>query len=186
MASKIILQVNFCQKLLFLHQLTIWRQIVQWKQVQYMKILSSNLGRTWCVQKLFLTFRKLFVHNMISPCFVKRRASDEDLPVQHGRVTNWKKSAEAKSQQRLLLIRVSMVVTIHNNVLTQWHPLRYTYQCIGTIAMGQFGANIFWYKVQTTSYYLWGSKVFKNLNFKSQIFSSSQRKQCSKLILWVN
>ena len=33
-------------------------------QVQYMKIPSSNLGRTCCVQKLFLTFRTIFVHNM--------------------------------------------------------------------------------------------------------------------------
>ena len=45
-------------------------------QVQYMKIPSSNLGRTCCVQKLFLTFRKMF-----SPCSAKRRASDKDLPV---------------------------------------------------------------------------------------------------------
>ena len=45
-------------------------------QVQYMKIPSSNLGRTCCVQKLFLTFR------MFSPCSAKRRASDKDLPVQ--------------------------------------------------------------------------------------------------------
>ena len=37
-------------------------------QVQYMKIPSSNLGRTFCVQKLFLTFRTIFVHNMFSPC----------------------------------------------------------------------------------------------------------------------
>ena len=47
-------------------------------QVQYMKIPSSNLGRTCCVQKLFLT---IFVHNMFSPCFEKRRAFDKDLPV---------------------------------------------------------------------------------------------------------
>ena len=33
-------------------------------KVQYMKIPSSNLGRTCCVQKLFLTFRTIFVHNM--------------------------------------------------------------------------------------------------------------------------
>ena len=33
-------------------------------QVQYMKIPRSNLGRTCCVQKLFLTFRTIFVHNM--------------------------------------------------------------------------------------------------------------------------
>ena len=50
-------------------------------QVQYMKIPSSNLGRTCCVQKLFLTFRAIFVHNIISLCSAKRRASDRDLPV---------------------------------------------------------------------------------------------------------
>ena len=50
-------------------------------EVQYMKIPSSNLGRTCCVQKLFLTFRSIFVHNMFSPCSAKRRASDKDLPV---------------------------------------------------------------------------------------------------------
>ena len=52
----------------------IWRQIVHW-------ITSSNLGRTCCVQKLFLTFRTIFVHYMFSPCSAKRRASDKDLPV---------------------------------------------------------------------------------------------------------
>ena len=31
-------------------------------QVQYMKIPSSNLGRPCWVQKLFLTFRTIFVH----------------------------------------------------------------------------------------------------------------------------
>ena len=51
-------------------------------QVQYMKIPSSNLGRTCCVQQLFLTFRTIFVQNMFSPCSAKRRASDKDLPVQ--------------------------------------------------------------------------------------------------------
>ena len=33
-------------------------------QVQYMKIPSSNLGRTYCVQKLSLTFRTILVRNM--------------------------------------------------------------------------------------------------------------------------
>jgi hypothetical protein len=46
-----------------------------------MKIPSSNLGKTCCVQKLFLTFRRIFVHNMFSPCSAKRRASDKDLPI---------------------------------------------------------------------------------------------------------
>ena len=50
-------------------------------QVQNMKISSSNLGRTFCVQKLFLTFRTIFEHYMFSPCSEKRRASDKDLPV---------------------------------------------------------------------------------------------------------
>ena len=50
-------------------------------QVQYMKIPRSNLGRTCCVEKLFLTFRTIFVHNMFAPCSAKRRASDKDLPV---------------------------------------------------------------------------------------------------------
>ena len=49
-------------------------------QVQYMKIPSSNLGRTCCVQNLFLTFRTIFVHNVFSPCSAKRRASGKDLP----------------------------------------------------------------------------------------------------------
>ena len=44
-------------------------------QVQYLKIPSSNLGRT-C-----LTFRIFFAHNMFFPCSAKRRASDKDLPV---------------------------------------------------------------------------------------------------------
>ena len=50
-------------------------------QVQYMKIPSSNLGKTCSIQKLFLTFRIFFVHNMFSPCSAKRKASDKDLPV---------------------------------------------------------------------------------------------------------
>ena len=44
-----------------------------------MKIPSLNLGKT-CVQKLFLTFRTIFVYNMFSPCSSKTRASDKDLP----------------------------------------------------------------------------------------------------------
>ena len=46
-----------------------------------MKIPCSNLVRTDCVQKLFLSFRTIFVRNMFSPCSAKRRASDKDLPV---------------------------------------------------------------------------------------------------------
>ena len=39
-----------------------------------MKIPSSNLGRTCCVQKLFLTFRTILVHNMFSPCSAKEKS----------------------------------------------------------------------------------------------------------------
>ena len=42
-------------------------------QVQYMKIPNSNLGRACCVQKLFLTFRTMFVRNMFSPCSEKKK-----------------------------------------------------------------------------------------------------------------
>ena len=55
----LLVQVNLCQKLLFL----------------------QNMGRTCCVQKLFLTFRTISVHNMFSPCSAKIRASDKVLPV---------------------------------------------------------------------------------------------------------
>ena len=46
-------------------------------QFQDMKIPSTNLGRTFCVQKLFLTFRTIFVNNMFSTCSAKRRVSDK-------------------------------------------------------------------------------------------------------------
>ena len=50
-------------------------------QVQYMKIPSSNLRRTYCVQKLLLTFRTISVHNIFSPCSAKIRPPDKNLPV---------------------------------------------------------------------------------------------------------
>ena len=39
-----------------------------------MKIPSSNLGRTCYVQKLFLTFRTIFVHTIFSPTFSKKKS----------------------------------------------------------------------------------------------------------------
>ena len=60
-------QINLCQKLLFLHQLNL--NMTTNSSPNYMKIPSSNLGRACCVQKLFLTFRTIFVHNMFSPGF---------------------------------------------------------------------------------------------------------------------
>ena len=57
-----------------------------------------------------------------------------------------------------------MVGTNHNKVLTQWRHM----------PMCQFRANIF--LIRITSNYFWASEVFKNQSFKSQIFSSSPKK----------
>ena len=57
-------------------------------------------------------------------------------------------------------IRVDMVGTNHDKVLTQWRHM----------PMGQFHANIF--LIQITSTYFWASEVFKNQRFKNQLFSS--------------
>ena len=50
--------------------------------------------------------------------------------------------------------------------------------------MSKFRANIF--LIPTTSNYLLASEVFKNQSFKSQLFSSSQRKNYPKLKSWIN
>ena len=53
-------------------------------QVQYMKIPSSNLGRTCCVStEIVSDIQNNFCtqHVLFSPCSAKRRASDKDLPV---------------------------------------------------------------------------------------------------------
>ena len=82
---RIIIQVDLCQKLLFLHQLT--HNMTTDCSLNYKfntwKFLAQNMGRTCCVQKLFLTFRTISVHNMFSPYSPKRRASDKDLPVSY-------------------------------------------------------------------------------------------------------
>ena len=66
-----------------------------------------------------------------------------------------------------LFTRVDMVGTNHNKVLTQWRHM----------PMGQFCANIF--LIRITSTYFWASEVFKNQSFKSQLFSSSLKKNTS-------
>ena len=80
-----LLQVNLCQKLLFLHQLT--HNMTTDCSLNYMfnswKFLPQNMGRACSVRKLFLTFRTISVHNMICPCCTKRRVSDKDLPVSY-------------------------------------------------------------------------------------------------------
>ena len=42
---------------------------------------DCSLNYKFNTSKFFLTFRTIFVHNMFSSCFAKRRASDKDLPV---------------------------------------------------------------------------------------------------------
>jgi hypothetical protein len=78
------IQVNLCQKFLFLYQLT--HNMTTDCSLNYKfntwKSKAQTMGRTCCDQILFLTFRTIFIHNMFSPCFAKIRASDKDLPVQ--------------------------------------------------------------------------------------------------------
>ena len=58
------------------------KKIVHWiYQFSTWKFQAQNMGRTCCVQKLFLTFRTISVHYMFSTCSAQRRASDKDLPV---------------------------------------------------------------------------------------------------------
>ena len=80
------IQVNLCQNLVFLHQLT--NNMTTNFSLNYKfntwKFQAQNMGRTCCVLKLFLTFRTIHLHNMFSQCSAKIRASDKDLPVWKG------------------------------------------------------------------------------------------------------
>ena len=58
--------------------------------------------------------------------------------------------------------RVANVVTVHDDLLTQWRP----------ISMSKFDANIF--LIRTTSNYFWASEVFKNQSFKVTYFPSKE------------
>ena len=73
----LFVQVNLCQKLLFLHHATnpqYDHRLFSELQVQYMKIPSSNLGRTRCVQKLFLIFRIFFCTQHVLPMLCKKKS----------------------------------------------------------------------------------------------------------------
>ena len=70
--------------------------------------------------------------------------------------------------------RVANVVADHDDLLTQWRPIK----------MSKFCTKIF--LIQTTSNYFWASEVFKNQRFKSHSFSFSQYKKYPKLKTWVN
>ena len=71
-----LIQVKFCQKFLFLHQLT-HNMTTDWSlnyKFNIWKFQAQNMGRTCCVQKLFLKFRTIYVHNMFSPCSAKSKS----------------------------------------------------------------------------------------------------------------
>ena len=79
---QLIIQVNLFWKLLILHQLT--HNMTTYCSLNYNSIREISKLRTWgeqVVQKLILTFRRIYVHNMFFPCSAKRRSSDKDLPV---------------------------------------------------------------------------------------------------------
>ena len=76
-------------------------------------IHENSKGRKCCVQKLFLTFRTIFVHNMFSPCSVKRRADDKDSPVHIA--LNYKPRSHWRSTvQTALIERLNNVVCCGN------------------------------------------------------------------------
>ena len=78
-SAKYYVLINLCQRFLFLHQLT--NNMTTDCLLNYKFNTWKFQAQTCCVQKLFLTFRTSFVHNMFSPCSAKRRASDKDVPV---------------------------------------------------------------------------------------------------------
>ena len=63
-------QVNLCQKLLFLHQLT--HNMTTCCSLNYKfntwKFQAQNMARTCCVHKLFWMSKSNSVHKMFSPC----------------------------------------------------------------------------------------------------------------------
>ena len=69
-------------------------------------------------------------------------------------------------------IRVAKVVTVHDDLLTHWRPIK----------MSKFCANIF--LIQTTSNYLWASEVSKNQVFQSQLFLTSHPSNQWIMKLW--
>ena len=76
--NKLCLQINLCQKLLFLHQLThnMTTDCSLIYQFSTWKFQAQNMGRKWwehvvytnCFFVLVLTFRTIYVHNMFSWC----------------------------------------------------------------------------------------------------------------------
>ena len=69
-------KVSIVKKINVLHDVILFIEL----QVQYMKIPSSNLGRTCCTE-IVSDIQNNFLLNMFSPCSAKIRTSDKDLPV---------------------------------------------------------------------------------------------------------
>ena len=80
-----LVQVNLCQKLLFLHQLT--HNITTDCSLNYKFNTWKFQAQTWREHVVYRNCvwhsEQFFVHNMFSPCSAKRIASDKDLPVIH-------------------------------------------------------------------------------------------------------
>ena len=95
---------------------------------------SQDLSKRLCPPPSLSSFRSLMYVNEL------------DLHSELIKQCRWKR---LKYNSRLN-VRVDMVGTIHDDLLTQWRH----------IPMGQFRANIF--LIRTTSNYLWASEVFKN------------------------
>ena len=70
-------QVNLCQKLIFLHQLN--HNMTTDCSLNYKFNTWKFQAQTWGEH---IVYRTIFVHNMFSPCSAKRKASDKDLSVQ--------------------------------------------------------------------------------------------------------
>ena len=78
-----------------------------------------------------------------------------------------------ESPYDVTITRVANVVADHDDLLTQWRPIK----------MSKFRANIF--LIQTTSNYFWASEVFKTQKFRSHLFSFFKYKKYPKLKTWI-
>ena len=81
--SSCTVQVNLCQKLLFLHQIT--NNMTTGCSMNYKfntwKFQAQTWGEHVVYRNCFWHSEQFLEHNMFSPRSSKRRASDKDLPV---------------------------------------------------------------------------------------------------------
>ena len=95
------------------------------------------MGRTCCVQKLFLTFRTISVHNMFSPCSAKRRASDKDL-----------KFIYSEKATKFCEISTLLLTTVHCNPLQGNYRVELLHREIPVVITGneftEYNFLLFW------------------------------------------